>query len=242
MSIYQKSMPDASHFGSGWDGKNFYFHQLQDVGLRNAYAAGMPIYDNVVMLRTQNDFTSVIDDPNGFIIGVQNDNVAATSSYRIDQYYYTTTPMPSNVWFAGTDPRTSGAASTYCMSSSRVFSARTAPNGDTYYFAGLGTTKAGEEPLADIASDKLLQSGTLFNPRNADSDYYWAIGDIALSYLVGDIISIDGEPYIDPTRITGKLLTVDNMKQALIDYDTNLMGVIDAKIDAALGAILNASY
>ena len=38
------------------------------------------------------------------------------------------------------------------------------------------------------------------------------------------------------------ILTVENMKQALIDYDTNLMGVIDAKIDEALGVILNANY
>ena len=57
--------------------------------------------------------------------------------------------------------------------------------------------------------------------------------------LANGFSSVDVIP--DP-EFGDHILTIENMKQALIDYDTNLMGVIDAKIDAALGAILNASY
>lgn len=42
--------------------------------------------------------------------------------------------------------------------------------------------------------------------------------------------------------VTGHILTIDNILPALQMYDTNLMGVIDAKIDAALGSIINGSY
>ena len=47
---------------------------------------------------------------------------------------------------------------------------------------------------------------------------------------------------VDSGSISGKILTTDNMLEALQAYDTNLMSVIDAKIDAALGSIINGSY